>query len=91
MVFLEENGALIAKRQGETLCIEPWGENSLRVRATMQTEFTDYAWALTEEIPVVDAKVAVGRDAEGQPCAEIVNGRIRSILRGCCRFTGTAS
>ena len=51
MIFYEDSGALIAKRQGETLRIEGWGENSLRVRATMQTEISDEAWALTEAVP----------------------------------------
>ena len=36
MIFTNDNGALIARRMGETLRIEPWGRDSLRVRATMQ-------------------------------------------------------
>ena len=80
MVFYEDNGALVAKRQGETLRIEGWGENSLRVRATMQTDFTDDDWALTEAVPASAAVVTIGREEDGNPCAEIVNGRVKATV-----------
>ena len=35
MRFQTKNGVLIAQVNGETLRIEPWGKDSLRVRATM--------------------------------------------------------
>ena len=35
MQFETANGVLIARNGGEMLRIEPWGKNSLRVRATM--------------------------------------------------------
>ena len=87
MIFYEENGALIAKRQGETLRIEAWGADSLRVRATMQTELTDYDWALTEKIPASAAVVTIGRAEDGNPCAEIVNGRVKATVN----FAGVLS
>ena len=40
MIFENKDGALIAKRQGETLRIEPWGKDSFRVRATKCPDFT---------------------------------------------------
>ncbi len=49
MIFHEDNQALVGRQQGETLRIEAWGENSLRVRATMRPEITDQSWALTGE------------------------------------------
>ncbi|MBR4812517.1 MAG: family 31 glucosidase, partial [Lachnospiraceae bacterium] len=87
MIFYEENGALIAKRQGETLRIEGWGENSLRVRATMQTDFTENDWALTEAVPASAAVVTIGREEDGNPCAEIVNGRVKATVN----FAGVLS
>lgn len=48
MRFQTKNGVLIAQANGETLRIEPWGKDSLRVRATMLPEFSGKDWALTE-------------------------------------------
>ena len=48
MQFCGENGILTARLGGETLRIEPWGKDSLRVRATRFSKFTDQDWALTE-------------------------------------------
>lgn len=33
--FIEENGALIARLRNETIRIEGWGNNALRVRTTL--------------------------------------------------------
>ena len=33
--FTEENGALIARSRNETIRIEGWGNNALRVRTTL--------------------------------------------------------
>ena len=38
-VFTIQNGSLIYKRKYETLKIEGWGENALRVRATENRAF----------------------------------------------------
>ena len=35
---------------GETLVIEPWGQDGLRVRATTGDDVVDTAWALTESV-----------------------------------------
>ncbi len=35
MKFEKDNGALVCRRLGETLRIEAWGKDSLRVRASM--------------------------------------------------------
>jgi alpha-D-xyloside xylohydrolase len=47
-MFVKENGKLFYKFDNETVCIEPWGKNALRVRVTMNAEFTDKDWALIE-------------------------------------------
>ena len=41
MQFETANGVLIARNGGEILRIEPWGKNSLRVRATMLPELSN--------------------------------------------------
>ncbi|MCR5153498.1 MAG: family 31 glucosidase [Lachnospiraceae bacterium] len=88
MEFLNENGALICMRQGETLRIEAWGKDSFRIRATMLHEFTGNNWALTEKTDgsVADVKIYEKGEWDGDPllgaegCAVITNGRIKAIV-----------
>ena len=88
MRFLQENNALIAKRQGETLRIEAWGTDSLRVRATMYPAFTGNDWALTEPVARLQPTVKIGtqtlRTGEGgtweAPLASIENGRLKATV-----------
>ncbi len=88
MIFLQEDNALIAKRQGETLRIEAWGTDSLRVRATMYPEFTGNRWALTEKVTPVKPVIKIGeqklRAGDGgywsAPLATITNGRIKATV-----------
>ena len=75
MLYTKEGNRLIARRQGETLWIEPWGRNALRVRSTMNNSFTGNEWALTEEIGVQSAEIVI---ADGK--ASITNGKIRAEL-----------
>ncbi len=88
MILERNNGVLTAKHQGETLRIEAWGKDSLRVRATMQTGFSDCTWALTETPEASDAVVTIGTDPDGNPSAKIVNGRVRAEINfaGVLRF-----
>ncbi|MBR5344240.1 MAG: glycoside hydrolase family 31 protein [Clostridia bacterium] len=84
MQFTEDHGALVCRRGGETLRIEPWGKNALRVRATMFPAFQDENWALTEAIEPSEATITYGtdpwREGDGSvtryPNAVITNGRI---------------
>lgn len=48
-MFREENGRLVYCFDGETVCIEAWGENALRVRGTKNMNFTGRSWALDEQ------------------------------------------
>ncbi|MBR5545378.1 MAG: glycoside hydrolase family 31 protein [Clostridia bacterium] len=49
MRYFEQHGnELIWRNKGETLIISPWGENSLRVRSTLQGEVQDTRFALLE-------------------------------------------
>ena len=88
MIFENRNGALVALRSGEKLEIRPWGEDSLRVRATMQGDFTGKDWALTEEYKKTDAKIDIYEEdfwvGDGttckQPIASITNGKIKAVI-----------
>ena len=84
MQFTQEGQALVCRRQGETLRIEPWGPDSLRVRATMFPDFCGQDWALTEAPEPCESTVAFDtepwREGDGSvsrcPFATITNGRI---------------
>ncbi|MBO4391269.1 MAG: glycoside hydrolase family 31 protein [Lachnospiraceae bacterium] len=76
MRFAKEGNALIAKRQGETLRIEPWGTNALRVRSTVNREFTGEVHGLTEEV-LKNGEVRIAEDGQS---AEITNGRIKATV-----------
>ena len=87
MKFTAEKNALTAKRGGETLRIEGWGKDSLRVRAVMYDGWTGNDWALTETPEAADCEVQIGRDIDGTPCAQIRNGRITATVN----FAGVLS
>ncbi|WP_026652539.1 TIM-barrel domain-containing protein [Butyrivibrio proteoclasticus] len=86
MIFTNENGTLIAKRQGETLRIEPWGKNALRVRSTMYPALSGNDWALTEDVNKGNATVNITSREDG-PFAEITNGRVKATVN----FAGVMS
>ncbi len=75
MSFAKDGNALIYKRQGETVRIEPWGRNALRVRATVLPDFTGRVNALTEEV-TKEGTVTIN----GMMGGEIVNGRIKATV-----------
>ena len=95
MKFTAEKNALVARRNGETLRIEGWGKDSLRVRAVMYDGWTGNDWALTEEPELVKCEIHIGTETNpngdgtfGQvPCAEIINGRLRATVN----FAGVVS
>lgn len=75
--FLIEDGKLIFENNGETLQIEAWGENSLRVRSRMMGEIIDTDFALLPNSSDVKAKIQI--DVNGDT-ATISNGKITAIL-----------
>ncbi len=76
MLFLKEINALTARRQGETLRIEGWGKDSLRVRASMDREMDTRNWALTERPEETMCVV----ETDGNTSASITNGRIKAVV-----------
>ena len=73
--FFERDGKALCYRYGaERLRIEPWGENSLRVRAWKQAEPDPQDWAL---LPQADCDPVIQVREDG---GSIVNGNIRAEL-----------
>ena len=95
MKFENQNGVLVCYRSGEKLEIRGWGADSLRVRATMQNDFTGKDWALTEKVGAGSPEVTIGEEdfwvGDGsiskQPTATIKNGRIKAVVN----FAGVIS
>jgi alpha-D-xyloside xylohydrolase len=81
-----ENNRLIITSKGERLWIEPWGENSVRVRATRMMEMDDsplMQWAL---LPKSGPEAVAVIDVSGES-ATLVNGKLTVTIDS----TGTIS
>ncbi len=74
MNFKNDNGALIGHQRNETLRIDSWGVNSLRVRATMNPEFSGQNRALNE-MADRSSDIEIGKNG-----AMIRNGRISAVI-----------
>ena len=72
--FEEKDGALLYRYDAERLIIEPWGENSFRVRATKLAKMPEEDWALQEK------KTGNSQVTINQYSAEIVNGKIKAVI-----------
>lgn len=75
-VFYEKEGALVCFFDNETVMVEPWGADSLRIRATKENAFTPYDWALLEKEP---CSAVIDLELEGGG-ASISNGRIKAVF-----------
>lgn len=87
-----EGQRLIYEYDGETMWIEPWGENSLRVRCAANTGASQpinetLAWALLE--PARTDAVAAMTEWEGEPAARLQNGLICAVVQQNGRVTFT--
>ncbi|MBO6637850.1 MAG: hypothetical protein JJ920_07250 [Roseitalea sp.] len=74
--FIDDHGALACRFGGETLRIEPWGPDALRVRARPGLEVTDPHVSALLGPPSSDSSITIGPDH-----AALTNGRIRAELR----------
>ncbi|KAI1075550.1 glycosyl hydrolases family 31-domain-containing protein [Whalleya microplaca] len=81
----------------ETLRIEPWGPNALRIRATPLPTFPAEDWALTEPVPVPKADsitISITSDdpGSGRATARLRNGNITATVshRGKLTLTNGA-
>ncbi len=72
-MFWEKEGKLIYSYDGETVCIEAWGKDALRVRATKNRSFTGRDWALEAkdahagEVEIFEDPSAKGGAFAGRP------------------------
>lgn len=71
----QEGSALVYRWDGEMLRIEPWGENSLRVRSTILGEVEDTDYALLPVSTQREAEICVEEYS-----ARLVNGKITAVL-----------
>jgi alpha-D-xyloside xylohydrolase len=72
--FREEDGKLIWEKNHETVQIQPWGNDSLRLRSTLSPEITDTLWALLNP---VTTKAHIEINDAG---AIIQNGKIKAKI-----------
>ena len=95
MKFEIIRNALVCRRQGETLRIEPWGKDSLRVRAAMGPDVLELPWALTEAVEKPEALIRIYQvdhwagdgSIDSRPEAFIENGRMKAVVN----FAGVVS
>ncbi len=72
--YRNENGKLQILTDGEKIWIEPWGENSLRVRSVRMGEILDTDFALLPPKPCT-AEIEIGEET-----ASITNGKIKAVI-----------
>ncbi|MEQ8942918.1 MAG: glycoside hydrolase family 31 protein [Roseitalea porphyridii] len=74
--FWQDGGALLCRFGGETLRVEPWGADAVRVRARPGLEIVEpHVSALLDPAPIASASVSID-----QRSATLTNGRIRAEL-----------
>ena len=86
MHFTIEDNALVCRSRGETLRVEAWGRDSLRVRAAMGS-VGGPDWALTETPERTRALVTVEQEdhwvgdgtTDKREYGKIVNGRVSAV------------
>ena len=64
MIFRKEGNALTASRSGETLRIEGWGKDALRVSAVMNDTVMPSQYALTETPEPAACTIRIGEEDE---------------------------
>ena len=71
--FQVEGTRLVWRGDGETVVIEPWGRDSVRVRSRLMHDIVDHDWALLPPV-VAEADIVV----EGET-ATLTSGRLRVV------------
>ena len=59
MIYAADGNKLTLRRGTEFVVIEPWGKDSLRVRATRRAGLTGRDWALMEPVPELSAEIEI--------------------------------
>lgn len=73
--FRQEGNTLKFHYDAEELWIEPWGENSLRIRATKMARMPEENWALQEKIKEIRAEIVIEDNF-----AALTNGKIKAVI-----------
>jgi alpha-D-xyloside xylohydrolase len=73
-LFTTSGNELFYRFDAETVCIEPWNLNSLRVRAVKQAEFPQGNSALIEKA-ALKAQITIAEDT-----ASIENGKLKAVI-----------
>lgn len=76
MRFFQQDNQLCFSHRGELVCIEPWGNNALRIRATRYQTFTHQNKALEETIVHSSPTISIQEDNT----ASITNGKIKLTI-----------
>ena len=71
MEFIREGNALVCRRLGETLRLEPWGPEALRVRATMGERIDPEPLALTEPPEAAESVVRISEAGASVSCGSL--------------------
>ncbi len=50
MKVIAEERRIVIRNGASRVFIEPWGENSVRVRMTAEAQMDDHDWALCEKV-----------------------------------------
>ncbi|KAJ9165270.1 Alpha-D-xyloside xylohydrolase [Coniochaeta hoffmannii] len=96
-MFEQTPTRLIYRHDHETLWIEPWGPNALRIRATKSHAMPPQDWALDEPVPDLRPTISVPASASSPggnvAAATLTNGLIRATLtpRGRVTLTNTTT
>ena len=69
--FEQYDQQLIWRGRGETLVIQPWGPDSLRVRAVMMGDVLDTRFALLDPVPTDDVTITLGENEASIRCGKI--------------------
>lgn len=77
-MFSQSANRLIYRYDAETLWIEPWGPNALRIRATKLNTMPSENWALEIPLPSnISSTISISSDGKE---ASITNGNIKGSL-----------
>ncbi|MBT3274347.1 MAG: glycoside hydrolase family 31 protein [Spirochaetales bacterium] len=79
--FEEKDSALWYRYEAERVCIQPWGENGLRVRASKKSEMPTQDWALLPQRQS-NASIEIGDYSAG-----ITHGKIRAVINQIGKIT----
>ena len=80
--FEEKEGALLYRYDAERVIIEPWGENSLRVRASKMPVMPEELWALEGDPKNGESKVEIS-----DYFASITHGKIKAGINNIGKIT----